>query len=307
MEKKLRPRRIDQTNNCNMINEFKPIVSPYFGEVGLTSTSAQTYANRAKHQYELLEELLDKINFVEVKFGLIGTNESNFTIAQEANKNVNFNDINDTLKQIVRYKSFIAFLREAIKEKDRLAREVDTYSSPERATLCSPIMATAITESEIIDNMTVKDRQTYLTLETKCAVYGKFIHPNRPFDNAIKWVEKAMGKPRAVDYNGRDTIITTYTPTVDINKLNSIYDDLQREHRKAEASLNGIKHEIEKKIEADVYAKTDAYEKAVEEYKIRLNEISISESKVKDARRKEIQNLKIVIPNEFKDLYENLK
>lgn len=69
-----------------MINGFKPIVSPYFGENGLTSTSANTIANRLKHLYESTENELIAVNFVQTKFGLIGTPEENFSLAKDANK-----------------------------------------------------------------------------------------------------------------------------------------------------------------------------------------------------------------------------
>ena len=291
----------------NMIFEFKPIKSPYFGESGLTSTSAQTYANRAKHAYESLESYLNNVNFVVEKFGLIGTNDSNFTLAKDAYKDCSFEYYNDVLTTVTRLKGFIAFLREAIKEKDRLASEVPQYMSKERYELECPTLENGITEQEVIDNMSVKDRQTYLSLETKCAVFGKFIHPGQPFDRAIKRVETAVANPRVVDYNGRDTIVHTYTPSESVDYLNEIYIDLQKEHRKAEASLNGLKHQIEETVKKDTMDKLEAYNQKLQDYHKRLKELELEEIKIRDARYKEIQNLKIVIPNEYKDIFESLK
>lgn len=290
-----------------MINEFKPIVSPYFGENGLTSTSANTIANRLKHLYESTENELNAVNFVQTKFGLIGTPEEQFSLAQDANKSCTAIEFTTKLELITECKSFIAFLREAIKAKQELSDEVDEYMSEELVKLRKPILERPITTEDVINNMSVKDREHYLFLETRAAVYGKFIHPGNPFDKAIKGIEKAITTPREVSYNGTNTIIKVHIPTVSIEQTSSVYMDLQNEHRKAESELNGIKHMIEETIKADDVKKREAYKVALAKYEAERNTLDLRDAETMQARRKEIEALKIVIPKRFEQLYNKIK
>lgn len=290
-----------------MINAFKPIVSPYFGENGLTSTSANTIANRLKHFYESVESELNSINFVQTRFGLIGTPEDKFSLAKDANKSCTAIELCTKLELITECKSFIAFLREAIKAKQKLAAEVDEYISEELAALKRPVLERTITTEEVIDKMSIKDREHYLSLETRASVYGKFIHPDNPLDKAIKELEKALANPRKIDYNGANTIISVYTPTVNIDAVNAVYMDLQNEHRKSESELNGIKHSIEEQIKTDGTNKLEAYKAALAKYETERIQLENRDVEVRQARRKEIEKLKIVIPKRFEELYNKIK
>ena len=290
-----------------MIHEFKPIVSPYFGENGLTSTSANTIANRLKHLYESTESQLSSVNFVQTKFGLIGTPEENFSLAKDANKSCTAIEFVTKLEFIVECKAFIAFLREAIKAKNDLIEEVDEYISEEYANLKRPSLERTITTEDVINSMSVKDRERYLSLETRAAVYGKFIHPGNPFDKAIKDIEKAIADPREINYNGTNTIIKLYIPTVSIEQTSEVYMGLQNEHRKAESELNGLKHMIEETIKADDIKKRETYKEALAKYETTRTTLELRDTEVRQARRKEIQNLKIVIPKQFEDLYNKIK
>ena len=288
------------------IYKFSSTVSPYFGESGVTSTRAAQLCDAAKHAYEALESELDSINFVMEEFGLIGTREEDFAIARYANSECDYFEYKAKLDKITELKSFIAFLREAVKYKKELSDEIMNYMSEEYATLVAPTLEESISAEDIINNMTVKEREHYLSLETKCAVYGKFIHPGRRLDRAIKEINLAKANPRTIDYNGSNTIIKTKESVVSIEDANDTYDKLQKDHRAAESELNGLKHKIEETIKEDDAKKLEAYKKAYEEYTTLRTKLYTKDSEIREARRKEIQNLKIVIPNRFKTIYEEL-
>lgn len=293
-------------NSDEIINEFTPIVSPYFGEQGVTSTRAAQLCDAAKHSYEAIESELESVNFIQIKFGLIGTSEENFTLAKDANSNCNFDDFKTKLDKITEAKAFIAFLREAIKAKTELADEVSLYMSKELQELKAPKYPDSLTEQDVIDQMSVKNRETYLSLETKCAVYGKFIHPGRRLDKAIKEINGAKAEPRSIDYAGNNTIIRVYNSVISVEEANEVYDKLQKEHRKAESELNGLKHLIEETIKADTAKKLEEFKKANAEYSEKYNALLAQDSEIREKRRKEIQALRIVIPNRFKTLYDEL-
>ena len=290
-----------------MINEFKPIVSPYFGENGLTSTSANTIANRLKHLYEATESDLQSVDFVEQKFGLIGTSEKNFSLLKEGRKSCTVEEYISKLELIAECKAFIAFLREAIKAKNKLSEEVDDYMSEALAHLERPKIEQEIQEQDVIDSMTIKDRQRYLFLEARAATIGKFIHPGLSFDKAIKGIEAAIAEPRKVNMNGKDTILITKYPVVSLENANVVYMNLQNEHRKSEAELNGIKHMIEETIKEDAKKKAEKFTNAVQAYESERQRLTAKDAKVREARRKEIQALKIIIPKQYEALYNQVK
>lgn len=290
-----------------IVNKFEPIVSPYFGENGLTSTHANTIANRLKHLYESTESELNSINFVKTKFGLIGTPEEQYSIAKDANSKCSIEEYTVKLELITECKAFIAFLREAIKAKTNLISEVEDYMSEELVNLKEPRCEKGITAEDVINAMSVKDREHYLFLETRAATYGKFIHPGNPLDNAIIGIEKAIANPRNVEYNGANTIIEIKEPTISIDTANAVYIALQNEHRKAESELNGIKHAIEEKVQEDARKKLEIWNIALKEYQLERQQLINKDAEVRDARRKEIQNLKIIIPKHFEELYNRVK
>lgn len=289
------------------MNEFKPIVSPYFWENGLTSTHADTIANRVKHFYEAIESELNSINFVGTKFGLIGTAEADYSVETEGRKSCTAEEFISKLETVAQCKSFIAFLREAIKAKDELSKEVQYYVSEELANLERPVPETPIIAEDVIKEMSVKDREHYLSLETHAAVYGKFIHPGNPLDKAIKGIEKAIANPRNVEYNGTNTIIKVHIPTVSVDDANTVYNVLQNMHRNAESELNGIKHMIEERIKADTAEKNEKWMSNLKAYEVQRDILLKKDEEVRNARRKEIQGLKIVVPKQFLELYNLVK
>lgn len=286
------------------MNEFKPIVSPYFGENGLTSTHADTIANRVKHLYEAIESELNNVNFVGTIFGLIGTAETDYSVETEGRKSCTAEEFVSKLETVAECKSFIAFLREAIKAKDELSEEVQYYVGEELANLKRPVPETPITAEDVIKEMSVKDREHYLSLETHAAVYGKFIHPGSPFDKAIKGIEKAIANPRNVEYNGTNTIIKVHIPTVSVDAANTVYNVLQNMHRNVESELNGIKHMIEERVKADTAEKNEKWMSDLKAYEVQRDILLKKDEEVRNARRKEIQALRIVVPKQFLELYD---
>lgn len=89
----------------------------FFGDKGLTSTSANHIANLAKEAYERLEAKLNTTSFIRETITVIGsTAETTVKLAQTGL----ITSAPNILKEICEYKSLIAWLREAIIEKENL-------------------------------------------------------------------------------------------------------------------------------------------------------------------------------------------
>jgi hypothetical protein len=277
----------------------------FFGDKGLTATSANHIANLAKEAYERLEAKLNTTSFIRETITVIGsTAETNVKLSQAGLITLAPN----ILKEICEYKSLIAWLREAIKEKENLFKANKLWVSDEYTEHMKnrPQCAAYLTEQDVIESWTVKEQEDYLSLETICAVVGKYIHPNGPLSKAKTELSNRINKPVTTECSGRDTIIRRYYPECTEEEVNVLFFNLQKNHREYQARLNGIKHKIDMTIREDVQKKDEAFKKAIQEYNNKAEELIVADKLTREEKHKEIEALKIVIPNNLKSVYDKL-
>lgn len=274
-------------------------------ELSLSSTSANHIANLAKEAYERLEAKLNTTSFIRETITVIGsTAETNVKLSQAGLITL----APDILKEICEYKSLIAWLREAIKEKENLFKANKLWVSDEYTEHMKnrPQCEEYLTEQNVIDSWTVKEQEEYLSLETACAVVGKYIHPNGALSIAKKELSKKINNPVTTECSGRDTIIRRYYPEATEEEVNNLFFTLQKNHRENQAKLNGIKHKIDMTIREDIQKKDEAYKKALQEYNNKANELVVADKLTREEKHKEIEALKIIIPNNLKSVYDKL-
>lgn len=277
----------------------------FFGDKGLTATSANYIANLAKEAYERLEAKLNTTSFIRETITVIGsTAETNVKLSQAGLITLAPN----ILKEICEYKSLIAWLREAIKEKENLFKANKVWVSDEYTEHMKnrPQCEDYLTEQDVIESWTVAEQEDYLSLETICAVVGKYIHPNGPLSKAKTELSNKINKPVTTECSGRDTIIRRYYPEYTEEEVNTLFFNLQKNHREYQARLNGIKHKIDMTIREDIQKKDEAYKKALQEFNNKANELLVADKLTREEKHKEIEALKIVIPNDLKSVYDKL-
>ena len=277
----------------------------YFGEVGLTSTSANYICNLAKESYEKLESKLNATSFLEEYITIIGARAE--TRVSLASKDL-LNTAPVMLKEIYNLKSLIAWLREAIKEKENLFKANKLFESAEYTTLMAnrPVRKDYLTEQDVIESWTVKEQEEYLSLETRCAVIGKYIHPNGPLSRAKKDLSFRISHPIVTECSGRDTIVRRYQAVTTEEEVDALFFSLQNKHRELQAQLNGIKHKIEVALREDMQKKDEEYKLELEAYHAKLAELREADKLTRIAKDKEIEALKIIIPNDLKATYDSL-
>ena len=206
-------------------------------------------------------------------------------------------------------KRLIAYLREAIKAKEKLAEEAGKIGSSELDQLLAgkPEKEPDLIVQDVIDSWNIKERNHYLSLQTKCAVIGKFIHPDGALSEARKAYMARLSTPKAVKENGKDTLVYTYYPNVEGEEVESLFFALQAEHRSAQAELNGMMHEIEKTIAADKEEKSRRWSAALEQWKADVDLKREDLNRERNRKRKEVEALKIVIPDNLRPIYEKLR
>lgn len=282
----------------------------YFSESGLTSTSANHIANLAKEYYQTLETKLDNIKFYEERISLISSSDSK--LLRGGITPSTLEEIKSDLYKIAEAKSLIAWLREAIKAKDNLLREIKNTSL---AKWCSsnnidypeiPEMEDIMTEDEYLSTLSVKERNRFFYLQTMCSVLGQYIHPNGTYSHERKSLKNKMQNPNSLSGSGRDAILYSYTPTISLSAVDELFFELQAKHRELQAELNGMLHKMQQAIDADEVAKRAEYVSQLAEYKA-INEKCTAEYR-KSLKEKEIEisKLKIIIPNSLTEIYEKV-
>lgn len=280
----------------------------FFGENGLTSTSANHTANMAKEVYMNLVEELDHLKFYDESIALIGTTAATKT----GSGRESVDDIPAMIEDIAALKSLIAWLREAIKARKNLISELNEYSLADYCEYnkiempTAPERESALTEDEYYGSLSIKERNAYYALETKCATLGKYIHENGPYSAARKKLQEIINNPHVVHDSGRDTVIVSRTQSVPTEDVDAVFFKLQAKHREYQAQLNSIKHKCELAIEESRIKVNTEYTQAYSEFMRKRQDLENRFTEWKLAEASKIDKLKIVIPDSLKPIYQKV-
>ena len=281
----------------------------FFGENGLTSTSANHVANLAKEFISSNENYLNNISFINCKIGLIGIDkDQTYSLGVK-----NLDDIDGILVNIAKCKSLIAWLREAIKAKNALISDINNLTilgycqlkglpNPEH-----PQLTDYLTVEEYYDSLPIKERNEYYSLEAEAATLGQFIHPGGNFSKQRSLLSEKMMNPIKSEGEGRDTVLYKYSPSVNLTEVEETFFKLQAKYREIQARLNGMKHLCELAMQQDHLQKDNAYKATYTEYSAKMHEIENECNIYKDEELVKIQNLKIVIPKSLESIYKKIQ
>lgn len=277
---------------------------------GLTSTSANHVANLAKEMVRGLETSSQSITLFSRAVALIGSDKSE-TLSQGATPE-QLAELLPDLHSIAKAKSLIAWLREAIKAKEEMLKEVQNLSLKDYAEQLEieipekPELGKGMTENDYFASLSLDERNRYYETETLAAVLGKAIHPGGALASARDALFNAIKNPRNVSGSGRDTLIFTLIPSVEISEVNNLYFQLQKQYREAQARLNSIKHDCEEALVESKIAADTAYSQALEEYNNKMCKLRADHAAHIKQRAKEIGDYKIVIPPSLKEIYDKV-
>ena len=280
----------------------------FFGEQGLTITSANYVANLAKEAYQALDRELALVKFYSLEVGLLGSEYSKSLRQGVSDEFVA--SIEGKLKEIAKYKSLIAWLREAIKAKDRLIKEA---SSLETSEICEklgleyperPEKYTRLSSDDVVASWNIKQRNRYYYLDTVCSVIGYYIHPSGTFAQQRDELHNVLVENHKVEGNGRDMVIYTKTPSVTPQKVEDTFFSLQNEYREYQAELNSLKHSIELTLQEDERVKSLKEKEELSEYALKVQEIMAKTKIYLNEEIAKAQGLKIIIPDSLKSTFE---
>lgn len=292
--------------------------SVFFGSEGLTSSSANYIANIAKELIRNLESEIQSIRFVHEEMSVIGSTVQHTLSLGCEDEDVR--DIEPKLERIIRMKSLIAWLREGLKEKDRLYNEVNNLSNDDALKELGiqrpelPEKPKELTEAEYISGFSVERRSKIYALQTRAASYGKLVHENGLFTKARKELFDSKTSPSTVsEFKGKDSYRTNQTivvynreAAVDSALVENVYFRLQNLQREAQAELNGILHEISEAVKLENFKRHESYANSRQDC---IHQRMMCNYKAMEWKEKELHRislLKIVIPDSLRDVYEEV-
>lgn len=282
----------------------------FFAENGLTSTSANHVANLAKEYVQDEEMEMNNVRFVNCNVSVIGSSEKT-----QICKGIDddwFKFFTEMVSGVYEAKSLIAWLREAIKAKEQMLKDVENtdieeWASDNGITLPSrPVKRSVPTRETLIAGLSVKERNRIFRLETEAAVIGKCIHPSGKFSDARKELHNRLSNPIEIKGEGRDALVYSYEPSCDFNAVDNTFFELQKWHRESQAELNSILHKIDEQIRNDEIAANSDYVEARKAYEREYDTYRVQFQLWKEQESKRISALKIVIPNELTKIYERV-
>lgn len=275
----------------------------FFGDNGLTSTSANFIANLAKEMYAGIEAELDHLHFYSTTVGLVSGGQDRII----RNGVSSLEDIEQKLKDVAQLKSLIAWLREAISARDRLITEVKSSEFGIEEITPIPRREDPLTADDVIGAMSIKERNRYYQLETFCSTIGKFIHPDGVFNKERSKLHDVIVAPYSTSGEGTNMVVYSYAPTVSPEEVDNKFAYLQQLYRENQAQLNAIKHQIETAVLKDATEKSERYKVAFNEYSRKDHARSIEIQNKRTAEIQRISDLKIVIPDSLKLIFEKVQ
>ena len=293
--------------------------SVFFGQEGMTSTSANYYANIAKELQEAAAERLNNLRFFNASVAVIGSDNKQLMIAG----NTDLNSIEEDLQMQSSMFTFCAWVREAIKVKEEMQRnvqrlDIEAWAEEQGITLPESPKYPATVEDpstkDVIDSWDINKRTRYLRLDTFAAHYGKLIHPKGAYSNARKEAHTAVNQPIVKEGAGRDMVLYYREPSVDIKKVDSKFLELQDKYRQYEKELNQMKAEIQDTINEltrrayeEYQAKIDEWKELNKAYNSAWAELRAKYNTWKTNELERISKLKITIPDNLKATFKVIR
>lgn len=311
--KKAEQRAILPTDNSYVFNGI------YFGTEGLTSTSANHVSAMANVMVNDLKQHVKSLRLYRKYIRVIGEEE---TLVEERTDTLPY--IVETVERISKANALIAWLREAVKEREAALNDINNKSINSYARMTGYEMAERPKMPEeprinfndlhtILDaGLTIKEYNRALELNSTLAVIGEFVHEKGLLTHTKAELQRIAKNPVEVNESGRDTIITRYeadAPEV----VDEVYTELQSRYRKLQAEKNGIDNklnniaaEYQVRKRAEYNAELDAWKAECQQYDAQYAELKDKWMMWKKQECDRIAALKIIIPNDLAGIYAEL-
>ena len=282
--------------------KITPFLTTEKSEQSFTSTAANTIAEWAKLLYEKFENAQEVANAVSEYHLLIGS-ETPLSgrvgkSAEEIKKIFLENSEN-----IIDLKAMCAWMREAIKFKEKLGVAIDCYESPalvevkaaphtvtdkerqyveylrrqlfelksdptlhQAEVACGLVpKAKVITADDVKEDLGLKIMFDLLRSEAAASVYGKIVHKGGHLKRIKDDIMSASINPVVINGTGASTVAVTKNPSMTIDEVEELEMKIQRLHREQQTKFNSLtRTEITDKVNSYNLAEAVRYKEEYE-------------------------------------------
>ena len=292
----------------------------YFGEEGLTSTSANHVSAMANVMVNDLKQHINGLRLYRKYIRVIGETE---TLVEERNDTLP--EVIQTVERISKANALIAWLREAIKERENALNDVNNtdintyakrtgYEMIDRPTMPQEPRVNFQDYKTMLDaGLTVKEYNRAMELNSTLAVLGEFVHEKGLLTKHKAELQRIAKNPVEVKESGRDTIITRYEAD-DAAVIDEVYTELQARYRKLQAEKNGIDNkwsnmaaEYQVRRRAEYQTELNAWKSECQKWDAQYAELKDHWMTWKKQECDRIAALKIIIPKDLVNLYTELR
>lgn len=284
----------------------------FFSEKGLTSTSASHLADLAQETLSAHEAKLKNLSFVTTRVDIVGSPSESGKLINLGYDADQLSEVKHLLEEMAAMNAFCAWMREAVKAKEHAAKEVSRCSFEAWCKLMGheeveiPESPQEIQRESVVDEMSIKERNRYFQLEAYAATIGKYIHSGGWLASAREDLQHKLMKPYTTDGSGKDTLIYAHTPSVEPEKVEEVFFELQKLHRQNERELNRMKFAIKQETDRKNLTAHQAYKSAYEQASLRYHQLLADYKAWQIKETDHISRWKIVVPEALQGVYDKL-
>lgn len=280
-------------------------------EIEFTTTSANHIANLAKEFIVNKESKLNNIKLTSTTVSLI-SEDSKHIVEYETPFN-DFKQIEDNLQIISEATSFIAYLREEIKSKEKDVEKIENMSIHDYAKMVGKSISnnddlpTRPNKEKILGNLSENDKLLIIQANAFTSVYGKYIHPDGKFSKERKSYFNKLSNPGKVDFEGRDSIIYNYSTSYTPETIDLLFFKLQSTHRHHQAAYNKIMHEVDEEFNKQLREYNSIISERTSKNQVIFEVLTQEFNNYQNSKIEEISNRKIKLPKKYISIYELIK
>lgn len=278
----------------------------YFGEKGLTSTSANYLANVGQEALARDKAILDNLRWYSETMVLLSSGKE---VPMVNGNTPSLDGIKFIINEMSEINAFCAWIREAIKAKEVLETEFPDFDEwkADKETVFAPARPQTFSAADIVAEFDIKKLNEYLTLEAYAATLGKLIHQGGSISAARKQLHSVLETPNSVEKMDNDVVITRYSPILKAEEVDDWYMQLQNKYREVERQLNQIKYQIKEEVATRNRVASTQYNTELRKYNAEQQQLFEEYRTEKEAYCNEIAKLKIVVPLELESTFNYLQ
>lgn len=278
----------------------------YFGEKGLTSTSANYLANVGQEALARDKAILDNLRWYSETMVLLSSGKE---VPMVNGNTPSLDGIKFIINEMSEINAFCAWIREAIKAKEVLETEFPDFDEwkADKETVSAPARPQSFSTADVIAEFDIKKLNEYLTLEAYAATLGKLIHQGGSISTARTRLHNVLETPNSVEKMDNDVVITRYDPILKAEEVDDWYMQLQNKYREVERQLNQIKYQIKEEVAKRNLAAQTQYNTELRKYNSEQEQLFAEYRTEKEAYRNEVSKLKIVVPLQLETTFNYLQ